>query len=85
MKPESGKTGTSKTPLLFRNAANTDFTAAANREKQRAAMAAVGDPNRPGSAGSIRVGRKHPLVIGGRKAAVVHETPFVETAYAAGD
>jgi RHH-type proline utilization regulon transcriptional repressor/proline dehydrogenase/delta 1-pyrroline-5-carboxylate dehydrogenase len=80
-KPESGKTDPSKTPPVFRNAANTDFTIATNREKQRAALAAVGDPNRPGPAGSIRVGRKHPLVIGGRKIADREYVPSVNPAH----
>jgi RHH-type transcriptional regulator, proline utilization regulon repressor / proline dehydrogenase / delta 1-pyrroline-5-carboxylate dehydrogenase len=82
-KPESSKTVTLKTSPVFRNAANTDFTIAANREKQRAALAAVGDPNRPGPAGSIRVGRKHPLVIGGRKIADREYVPSVNPAHPA--
>ncbi len=41
----------------FRNAANTDFSRAANREKQQTALAAL----------SPQLGRKHPLIIAGKK------------------
>lgn len=46
-------------PHAFRNAANTDFTLAANREKQRAALARV----------TATLGKKWSLVIGGKKIA----------------
>jgi len=42
---------------LFKNAANTDFSQSASREKQRAALAAV----------SAQLGKKHPLIIAGKK------------------
>jgi RHH-type proline utilization regulon transcriptional repressor/proline dehydrogenase/delta 1-pyrroline-5-carboxylate dehydrogenase len=48
----------------FANAANTDFALEANREKQRAALAEVG----------TRLGRKWPLVIGGK---VISDREFV--------
>ncbi len=57
----------------FRNAPNTDFSLAASREQQRAALAAVagvGDPGRPGStspAARFRLGQKWPLIINGKK------------------
>ena len=79
--PVSGTQDPVSAPPVFKNAANTDFTIAANREKQRAALAAVGDPNRPGPAGSIRVGRKYPLVIGGRKIADRDFIPSVNPAH----
>ncbi len=41
----------------FRNAPNTDFTKESNRQRMREALAALGS----------RLGRKHPIVIGGRK------------------
>jgi len=43
----------------FRNAANTDFTQGAQREKLRAALASV----------TASIGKKHPLVIAGKKIA----------------
>ncbi len=60
-------------PYHFRNAANTDYTQAANRDKQRAALhavAGVADPVRPGSASpaaNFRIGQKWPLIINGKK------------------
>ncbi|CAN0298427.1 unnamed protein product, partial [Phaeothamnion confervicola] len=57
----------------FVNAANTDYTQAANRDKQRAALnavAGVADPGRPGSASpatKFRLGQKWPLIINGKK------------------
>jgi len=44
-------------PGTFVNAANTDFSQSASREKQRAALAAC----------SAQLGKKWPLIIGGRK------------------
>src|SRR5271157_1702325 len=49
----------------FVNAASLDFTLAANREKQRAALQAFE---------SGRIGRKHPVVIDGRK---ISDRPFL--------
>jgi len=46
-------------PGAFVNAANTDFAQAANREKQKAALATV----------TSRLGRKWPLIIAGKKIA----------------
>ena len=46
-------------PTDFRNAANTDFTHAGNREKLRTALAAV----------TAGLGQKWPLIIGGKKVA----------------
>jgi len=73
----------------FRNAANTDFTIAANREKQRAVLAAVagvGDPGSPGSASpatKIQLNRRWPLVIGGKKIADREYVPSVNPAHPA--
>ncbi|MCC6414355.1 MAG: L-glutamate gamma-semialdehyde dehydrogenase [Opitutaceae bacterium] len=44
-------------PYRFRNAANTDYTLAANRDQQRAALAAY----------TTQLGKKWPLVINGKK------------------
>ncbi|MBL9218441.1 MAG: L-glutamate gamma-semialdehyde dehydrogenase [Opitutaceae bacterium] len=44
-------------PCHFRNAANTDYTQAANRDKQRAALTAY----------SAKLGQKWPLIINGKK------------------
>ncbi len=44
---------------VFKNAPNTDFSPAAPRDQQRAALASV----------SASLGRRHPLVIGGKKIA----------------
>ena len=44
-------------PLVFRNAANTDFSQSASRDKQRAALAAC----------SAQLGKKWPLIIAGKK------------------
>lgn len=52
-------------PGTFRNAANTDFTLAANREKQRAALADYE---------ATRLGRKWPVIINGRK---ITDRPYV--------
>ena len=57
-------------PAGFRNAANTDYTLAAAREQQRAALEALG----------ARLGRKHPLIIGGRKIADREYVPSVNPA-----
>ncbi|HTT57467.1 MAG TPA: proline dehydrogenase family protein [Opitutaceae bacterium] len=57
-------------PAAFRNAANTDYTLAAAREQQRAALEALG----------ARLGRKHPLIIGGRKIADREYVPSVNPA-----
>ena len=48
-----------KTPLpgTFANAANTDFTVAASRDRLRAALAST----------TARLGQRHPLVVGGKK------------------
>ncbi len=46
-------------PPTFRNAANTDYALAANRDKQRAALAAC----------SAQLGKKWPLIINGKKIA----------------
>jgi len=46
-------------PSAFRNAPNTDFSQSAPRERQRAALASV----------SAALGRRHPLVIGGKRIA----------------
>ncbi|MDQ5978917.1 MAG: RHH-type transcriptional regulator, proline utilization regulon repressor / proline dehydrogenase [Verrucomicrobiota bacterium] len=60
-------------PGSFVNAANTDFSKAELRDKQRAALnavAGVADPGRPGSASpatKIRLGQKYPLIISGKK------------------
>ncbi len=54
----------------FRNAANTDFTVAANRERQIAALQALGG----------RLGRKWPLIIGGRKISDREYVPSVNPA-----
>ncbi len=61
--PDTGKDGSENYPVSgfrhpqFRNVPNTDFSQAAPRELQRAALARV--------SGSL--GRRHPLVIGGRR------------------
>jgi RHH-type proline utilization regulon transcriptional repressor/proline dehydrogenase/delta 1-pyrroline-5-carboxylate dehydrogenase len=76
-------------PYRFRNAANTDFTIAANREQQRAALAAVAggdDPGRPGSASpapKIQLGRRWPLIIGGKKIGDREYVPSVNPAHPA--
>jgi RHH-type proline utilization regulon transcriptional repressor/proline dehydrogenase/delta 1-pyrroline-5-carboxylate dehydrogenase len=57
-------------PSAFRNAANTDFTLAASRDRQRAALASL----------RARLGRKWPLVIGGRKLADREYVPSVNPA-----
>lgn len=54
----------------FKNAPNTDFTLAANREKQRTALAAL----------SARLGQKWPLVINGKKIADREYVPSVNPA-----
>ncbi len=57
-------------PYLFKNAANTDFTLAASREKQRAALAALtGDstPSHLAVASAKAGGQKYPLIIAGKK------------------
>jgi len=62
--PLARKASTKSGPV-FTNTPNIDFSQAANRAKQRAALTALSSP--PISAASIRVGRKCPLVIGGKK------------------
>ncbi|HUL55336.1 MAG TPA: proline dehydrogenase family protein [Opitutaceae bacterium] len=76
-KPESGQapagydspvSGVRSPP--FRNAANTDFTRAAARDQLRAALQAAG----------ARLGRRWPLVIGGRRIADREYVPSVNPA-----
>jgi RHH-type proline utilization regulon transcriptional repressor/proline dehydrogenase/delta 1-pyrroline-5-carboxylate dehydrogenase len=55
---------------VFRNAPNTDFTLAASRERQRAALDSL----------RTRLGRKWPLIIGGRKLADREYVPSVNPA-----
>ncbi|MDB6167227.1 MAG: rocA1 [Verrucomicrobia bacterium] len=57
-------------PPQFRNAPNTDFTLAANREKQRAALKAF----------SGQLGRRWPLVINGKKISDREFVPSVNPA-----
>ena len=61
-------------PYGFRNAANTDFTIAAHREKQRAALQAYE---------ATQLGRRWPLVIGGKKIADREYVPSVNPAHPA--
>ena len=66
---EPGKLSAVNDPVSpFRNAANTDFTIAANRERQRAALQAYQ---------SAQLGRRWPLVIGGKKIADREYVPSV--------
>ncbi|MDB6114950.1 MAG: rocA1 [Lacunisphaera sp.] len=73
-------------PGAFVNAANTDYTVAANRQKQRDALnsvAGVANPGRPGSASpstKIRLGQKWPLIIGGKKISDREYIPSVNPA-----
>jgi RHH-type transcriptional regulator, proline utilization regulon repressor / proline dehydrogenase / delta 1-pyrroline-5-carboxylate dehydrogenase len=53
----SGRTESTPKARPFENAPNTDYALAPNREQQRAALRAVGG----------QLGRKHPLVIAGKK------------------
>jgi RHH-type proline utilization regulon transcriptional repressor/proline dehydrogenase/delta 1-pyrroline-5-carboxylate dehydrogenase len=55
---------------VFRNAANTDFTLAKNRDQLRAALASVG----------AQLGRRWPLIIGGRRIADREYVPSVNPA-----
>ena len=55
----------------FRNAANTDFTIAANREQQRAALQTVT---------ANQLGKRWPLVIGGKKITAREYVPSVNPA-----
>jgi RHH-type proline utilization regulon transcriptional repressor/proline dehydrogenase/delta 1-pyrroline-5-carboxylate dehydrogenase len=57
-------------PSAFRNAANTDFTLAASRDRQRIALDSL----------RARLGRKWPLIIGGRKLADREYVPSVNPA-----
>jgi RHH-type proline utilization regulon transcriptional repressor/proline dehydrogenase/delta 1-pyrroline-5-carboxylate dehydrogenase len=72
-KPGTGKAATGQSHPAFRNAANTDFTLAASRDRQRAALASLRG----------RLGRKWPLVIGGRKLADREYVPSVNPAHPA--
>jgi len=72
---EPGKLSAVNVPVSpFRNAANTDFTIAANRERQRAALQAYQ---------SAQLGRRWPLVIGGKKIADREYVPSVNPAHPA--
>jgi RHH-type proline utilization regulon transcriptional repressor/proline dehydrogenase/delta 1-pyrroline-5-carboxylate dehydrogenase len=51
----------------FVNAANTDYTLAANRDKQRAALAALAGDAATSPRSSFRLGQKWPLIINGKK------------------
>ena len=53
----AGRPSSPAAPAGFRNAPNTDFTKEANRRRMGEALASVGS----------RLGRKHPVVIGGRR------------------
>ena len=68
-KATAGEPETAPVPV-FRNAANTDYTIAAARERQRAALDALGG----------RLGRKYPLIIGGKKIADREYVPSVNPA-----
>ena len=57
-------------PFRFKNAANTDFSQAANREKQRAALKTY----------SVQLGKKWPLVIAGKKISDRDYVPSVNPA-----
>jgi RHH-type transcriptional regulator, proline utilization regulon repressor / proline dehydrogenase / delta 1-pyrroline-5-carboxylate dehydrogenase len=57
-------------PYRFKNAANTDFSQAANREKQRAALKACSD----------QLGKKWPLIIAGKKISDREQIPSVNPA-----
>ncbi len=57
-------------PAAFVNAPNTDFTLAANRQKQRDAL----------KAGTAQLGRKWPLIIGGKKISDREYIPSVNPA-----
>jgi RHH-type proline utilization regulon transcriptional repressor/proline dehydrogenase/delta 1-pyrroline-5-carboxylate dehydrogenase len=59
-------------PHLFKNAPNTDYTIAANRDQLRAALRSVAGPTdgraaRPTDGPTIFLGQRWPLVIGGKK------------------
>jgi RHH-type proline utilization regulon transcriptional repressor/proline dehydrogenase/delta 1-pyrroline-5-carboxylate dehydrogenase len=76
-KPETGKIAAGKDyPIsgirhpVFRNAANTDFTLARNRDQLRAALTSVG----------AQLGRRWPLIIGGRRIADREYVPSVNPA-----
>ncbi len=58
-------------PAIFRNAPNTDFTLAPNREKLRSALAAL----------TSRLGQRHPLIIGGKKISDREYIPSVNPAH----
>lgn len=51
----------------FVNVPNTDFTLAANRAKQQAALDTVAGVADPGNRTAIRLGKKYPLTINGQK------------------
>jgi len=52
---------------IFRNAPNTDFSQAASRDRQRAALEALAQATGESPQAKISLGRKHPLIINGRK------------------
>ncbi len=67
---DTGKSATERKRPIFHNAPNTDFSLAANRDKTQAALAAV--------AGGL--GKKWPLVIGGKKVNTAEFIPSVNPA-----
>ncbi|HTZ22337.1 MAG TPA: proline dehydrogenase family protein [Opitutaceae bacterium] len=72
--PEIERRVRDNAPYHFRNAANTDFSIAANREKQRAALQA---------GQTTQLGRRWPLIIGGKKIADREYVPSVNPAHPA--
>ncbi len=70
LRPAESKAVAGATAAKFRNAPNTDFTLAANRDRQRAALAHL----------AAHLGRKVPLVIGGKKIADREYVPSVNPA-----
>lgn len=63
-------------PGAFVNAANTDFSQAAQRERQRSALAAVTGAGTPPARPLFRLGQRCPLVINGRKIA---DRPYIDS------
>ena len=67
---ESNRRIKDNAPYHFKNAANTDFSQSASREKQRAALTAV----------SAQLGEKWPLIIAGKKITAREYIPSVNPA-----